>query len=657
MQRSGSGNTKYAVRMVKAGCSDSTSSRRQRCRSLRASNIWVSCCPIASLRMRRSSTGWTWRRRIGIGWLRCFKDAVDWGLISERIWQVCVQTSQTYGLVAVGITEAGLKKLHIQTMKHARAFAKSPRHITRESDEELLGRLGVRRPQEMLLKQLDGMIQRHGASTGLPCFGRDALLDWLALQRASLERLGGAVRELPGHRVANGMGQETEAASGVVLNCRTQPHSMRVRYVASTLLVSISAASAGSPSRDGLRYSATSATIAARDFDLLRPMDVPLVEHDPGLGVEGVGPLWYADESLPKSDLHPVIKWESVLQLPQPRRWEQIAKLPRVVDYLRQRCGLCGQWIAKTNGARKHLQEVHRLEWELHRPRIEHWARSWSRVITRPCPVCAAAVVDIRQHGGSCVVMQQAALIQLCLAGPSGDERAVQSHANTGLSRSDGRPRDGACASEEAEARGSTDKAQAAREGQRCRQRKVTERGGLLRFFGPACGGQAAGTACPSASRGPEQVTLVCLIKELAARAEVTFKTPDARRQAEGMGLLEGEAWVYQVWDSQKQTNIRDTTRKPLPIADFQAQMETLQKYVMTEGLTRFQALKVLTEDLADTQVPFLLDVSLREPAMHELLLSWAQLGVFGLIGGRLRRSRVRRGPQQEKVYELLQSL
>ena len=77
----------------------------------------------------------------------------------------------------------------------------------------------------------------------------------------------------------------------------------------------------------------------------------------------------------------------------------------------------------------------------------------------------------------------------------------------------------------------------------------------------------------------------------------------------------------------------------------------------MTDGLTRFQALNALTEDLADTQVPFLLDVSLREPAMHELLLSWAQLGVFGLIGGRLRRSRVRRGPQQEKVYELLHSL
>ena len=73
---------------------------------------------------------------------------------------------------------------------------------------------------------VDGMIRRHGACTGMPCFGRDALLDWLALQRASLEGLGrqskrstteGAVRDLPGHEVADGMEQETADASGVVL--------------------------------------------------------------------------------------------------------------------------------------------------------------------------------------------------------------------------------------------------------------------------------------------------------------------------------------------------------------------------------------------------------------------------------------------------------
>ena len=330
-------------------------------------------------------------------------------------------------------------------------------------------------------------------------------------------------------------------------------------------------------------------------------------------------------------------------------------KLPQVVDYLRQRCGLCGQWIAKTNGVRKHLQEVHRSEWELHKPGIEHWARSWSKVITRPCPVCAATVVDIRQHGGSCVVMQQAALIQLCLAGPSGDERAVQSHAHAGISSGDGRPRDGACASEEADARRRTDKAQAAREGQRGRQGHAD-----------ASDSTAPGDGRSSNVQGGLGMEGKARQQSAAADSEPKAGYPGLSNQgacSKGGGGLQdtgGAAASGRHGPSGGrglEANIRDTTRKPLPIADFQAQTETLQKYVMTDGLTRFQALKALTEDLADTQAPFLLDVSLREPAMHELLLSWAQLGVFGLIGGRLRRSRVRRGPQQEKVYELLQSL
>ena len=150
-----------------------------------------------------------------------------------------------------------------------------------------------------------------------------------------------------------------------------------------------------------------------------------------------------------------------------------------------------------------------------------------------------------------------------------------------------------------------------------------------------------------------KQVTLVCLIKELATRAEVTFKTPEARKP---WAFWKGRLGCIRC-GAPRSRRTSGHHSKAVPIADFQAQTETLQKYVMTEGLTRFQALKALTEDLADTQVPFLLDVSLRKPAMQELRLSWAQLGVFGLIGGRLRRSRVRRGPQQEKVYELLQSL
>ena len=86
----------------------------------------------------------------------------------RRIWLVCVQTSQLYGLCVTGITPAGLKRLHIQMLKHVRAFAKSPRHITQESDHELLRRLGIPSPLEALLKQVAGMLERHTERVRLP---------------------------------------------------------------------------------------------------------------------------------------------------------------------------------------------------------------------------------------------------------------------------------------------------------------------------------------------------------------------------------------------------------------------------------------------------------------------------------------------------------
>ena len=153
------------------------------------------------------------------------------------------------------------------------------------------------------------------------------------------------------------------------------------------------------------------------------------------------------------------------------------------------------------------------------------------------------------------------------------------------------------------------------------------------------------------------QVMLLCLVKEVQARASLTLQTPAARKEAERLGFLEGENWVYQTWDPAKKINVRDMTRAPLPVADFNTQAERLQKYVMGSGVTRFQALKQLTPDLEDQQIPFLLDVSLRDSFLHDLLLAWTQLSVFSLVGGRMRRSRIRQGPQQEQMYQMLRNL
>ncbi|CAE7614529.1 unnamed protein product [Symbiodinium sp. CCMP2592] len=94
-----------------------------------------------------------------------------------RLWQVCVQTSQLYGLEAIGVTEATLRLLKIQTLKHLRAIAKSPRHITKESDEALLLRLKMASPSEVLTKRMRTMIARHEAQHRPTCFLTDRILE------------------------------------------------------------------------------------------------------------------------------------------------------------------------------------------------------------------------------------------------------------------------------------------------------------------------------------------------------------------------------------------------------------------------------------------------------------------------------------------------
>ncbi|CAE7239570.1 unnamed protein product [Symbiodinium sp. CCMP2592] len=120
----------------------------------------------------------------------------------RRIWLVCVQTSQLYGLGAVGVTEAGYNLLHIQTVKHIRAFAKSSRHLTQESDRSLLARLGLCAPLQTLMQQVDGLCHRleQPDSSTLPCFDTAGLLGWFQGIRCFMAQYQ-FQHELPSHQL------------------------------------------------------------------------------------------------------------------------------------------------------------------------------------------------------------------------------------------------------------------------------------------------------------------------------------------------------------------------------------------------------------------------------------------------------------------------
>ena len=62
--------------------------------------------------------------------------------------------------------------------------------------------------------------------------------------------------------------------------------------------------------------------------------------------------------------LEAVIAWPSVRA--HLNTWQALVKLPQVREQLRQRCGFCGQWVAKNTGIKLHLRKAHAAIWNAH---------------------------------------------------------------------------------------------------------------------------------------------------------------------------------------------------------------------------------------------------------------------------------------------------
>ena len=448
----------------------------------------------------------------------------------RRVWLTCVQTSQVYGLCATGITPKGLHQLHVQTMKHIRAFAKSPRHVTQESDADLLRRLELPHPLDHLLKQVDNMLARHSDPARLRCYNVDAVLGRLHRLRLDLLSMQTS-RSVVGSRFDGPPVLCELPADTPQFTCQVcsqvfstlhqlKTHEGRLHKI---IAPQRTLGNKADYSLDGLptcrlchqkfaRWRGLQRHIRENRCPLLRVE--PLTQSVEGEVVSGSSrepgansamQVWRAQGEVSGSTLRPVITWESVLALPDPRRWERIVRLPDVVERLRHHCGLCDQWVAKANGMKKHYQAVHSVEWQQHEQTIKHWARGWSQVITRPCPVCGVEVVDVRQHAGSCVVMFQAAMIQLSLAPKRpGDGSLLQANAGDA---SHGRRGGTTIAGAQQEAEAGGDGQKRAPEGQRQRQGKPASRSvsqELRKFFGPARAGKASWPHGSQTGGGPQ---------------------------------------------------------------------------------------------------------------------------------------------------------
>ena len=76
-----------------------------------------------------------------------------------RMYITCVRSSLLYGISGVGITKKGLLEMRRFEIKHLRAIAKSPRHLSHESNADLYERLGIKECGEALKHLMQNRIE------------------------------------------------------------------------------------------------------------------------------------------------------------------------------------------------------------------------------------------------------------------------------------------------------------------------------------------------------------------------------------------------------------------------------------------------------------------------------------------------------------------
>ncbi|CAE7204843.1 cdk7 [Symbiodinium sp. CCMP2592] len=140
------------------------------------------------------------------------------------------------------------------------------------------------------------------------------------------------------------------------------------------------------------------------------------------------------------------------------------------------------------------------------------------------------------------------------------------------------------------------------------------------------------------------QHMIECLFLELAARAQLVRK-PEAKAEAQQLGIINDKGdWNYRIWNATSQKLEVDQKRMPLKADTFLEQIDKATAIVRRpDVITRFQAIALLSETTENASIPFLLDLSLREQELHNIMLDWCELAVFELLAGRLRRARLKR--------------
>ena len=337
------------------------------------------------------------------------------------LWKSIVLPAATYGILATGFTKVSLERFHGLVLRHMRSISNSPLHIHRESNWDLMVRLGQDLPVQMLQRLCAGRIEKLQArpSSSSDSHGIYASLENLLRSSSQqLEQL--ADKYQPPLHSAPALATENsfrcslcDASFDTQAKLRQHESKVHTGKKKTTCLVSDHNANIRRHGKDGMptcvhcnevfqRWSGLNRHITLGRCTVYKPAEEGTLGTAIHSTTEPLDPV-----------IRPVVDHDEFQQRLNTGGLQALGQASTVLEELRAHCSICRQWLAKLKDCKSHYKKSHQDLWKKYGSRAEKLVRPES--LAQACLYCGAVTSHHTKH--VCPVQLQARFANLVYNG------------------------------------------------------------------------------------------------------------------------------------------------------------------------------------------------------------------------------------------------
>ena len=331
------------------------------------------------------------------------------------VYNACVRSSATYGLLAVGLTQVMLEKLCKFEIRHIRAIAKAPRHLYHEASTDLLNRLKQNTPVHFLLKIAKskiGKIDLPNEFRSSLCLSIDTLERYVAgqgpqrahcSQQVPCPTCGLFFESVPSMRLhharkhGKALGLQRHEYAELSKKLKMADHMLGGMPICKHCGVKFS--------RPQSLKTHLLKTCPVFTPDMTTP--VPSKRQPQSASAQHEAQEQANTDAQPVTDMTPPVSlWPQVLAAWR-TDWKLVLSEMLVTERLKSHCIFCGAFFVK-GGLKSHLRRSHAAEYKF-QSSAEAVCRSSGKCTFSPCEGCGLVLKSgsLRTHPARCEVLFQ----------------------------------------------------------------------------------------------------------------------------------------------------------------------------------------------------------------------------------------------------------